>query len=541
MTVVTLLALRLGRWGIAGFGLIAFAISLLQTAGFYQVAGRTEAERRAFGRSMSILAEQFAVIVAVPTRPDTVGGYVQWRAFGFLAILFAIWGLAAASGAARGDEERGLVEAVLATGLSKPRLIAARMTAYTLGSLVAAFAASAGFLVGVATGGETFTVAPALQAALPLAALGICCFSLTMLLAQLGSARSATAIAGVVLLGLFLVNRLSQTFDFLVPWRPVSPFHYYEQSSPLAPYGILDVRATLILVAVAIAAAVFATLAFRYRDLGSPLISLPASSRPASYEMSMSVAWRIPVMRDLYDRRVSLLIWAAGLSALGALFVVLTKEIVQPLLSIPALSRYFSNYLTGDVYASFLGYIWFGFAQLLMAGFAITQVARWSAEDSDGRLELILSNPISRVRIVVERAIVLAVGALIIAAVSGVAVGIEAHYQSIELDRGRLVEASLMLVPFTLVFGAVGALLASRLPRATVGLLGAFAFASYVGVQLGPIFKLPEWVQDLSAFKLYGQPLTGGVDQTGFLIMIGIVVVALTASAIVMKRRDIGA
>src|SRR5207245_5005815 len=94
MTVVTLLALRLGRWGIAGFGLIAFAISLLQTAGFYQVAGRTEAERRAFGRSMSILAEQFAVIVAVPTRPDTVGGYVQWRAFGFLAILFAIWGLA---------------------------------------------------------------------------------------------------------------------------------------------------------------------------------------------------------------------------------------------------------------------------------------------------------------------------------------------------------------------------------------------------------------------------------------------------------------
>lgn len=541
MTVVTLLAFRLGRWGIMGFGLVAFATALLQSAGFYQVAGKTDAERRAFGRSMSILAAQFTVIIAPPDRPDTVGGYVQWRAFGFLAIVFAIWGLASASGAARGDEERGLVQAILAAGVSKPRLVAARMTAFALGSIVAAFASSAGFLVGVATGGETFNVLTALQAAIPLAALGISCFSLTFLLAQFASARNVTAVAGVVLLVLFLINSLSRTFDFLVPWRPVSPFHYYEQSSPLSPYGIFDARATFILVVIAVAAAALAAVAFRYRDIGSPLITLPAISTPASYEPSMSLVWRIPVLRDLYDRRVSLLIWAAGVSVLGAIFVVLTKSIVQPLLAIPALTRYFSAFLTGDVYSSFLGYIWFGFAQLLMAGFAITQVARWSAEDSDGRLELILSNPVSRIRIVVERAIVLAISAAIIAAVSGVAVGVEAHYQSIDLDRPRLVEASLLLVPFTLVFGAVGALLASRLPRATVGLLGAFAFASYVSVQLGPIFKLPEWVQDLSAFKLYGQPITVGVDQTGLAIMIGIVVAALTASAIVMQRRDIGA
>src|SRR5260370_8638889 len=65
---------------------------------------------------MSVLAAQFTVIIPPPVRPDTVGGYVQWRAFGFLAILFAIWGLASASGAARGDEERGLVPAVLAAG-----------------------------------------------------------------------------------------------------------------------------------------------------------------------------------------------------------------------------------------------------------------------------------------------------------------------------------------------------------------------------------------------------------------------------------------
>src|SRR5260370_1996053 len=135
----------------------------------------------------------------------------------------------------------------------------------------------------------------------------------------------------------------------------------------------------------------------------------------------------------------------------------------------------------------------------------------------------------------------LALGAFILAGVSGIAVGIEANYQSIQLNGPRLIEASLLLVPFTLVYGAIGALLASRLPRATVGLLGAFAFASYVGVHLGPILKLPEWVQDLSPFNLYVPPLTSGVDQTGLVIMIGIVVAALTASGIVMRRRDIGA
>jgi len=125
MTAMFVLALRLGRWGIAGFGAIGFLLTLLQAAGFYRIAGQTQAERQAFGRSMSVLASQFTVIVAPPMRPDTVGGYVQFRAYGALAIMFAIWALAAASGATRGDEERGIVEAVLAAGLSRPRMIAA--------------------------------------------------------------------------------------------------------------------------------------------------------------------------------------------------------------------------------------------------------------------------------------------------------------------------------------------------------------------------------------------------------------------------------
>ena len=48
---------------------------------------------------------------------------------------------------------------------------------------------------------------------------------------------------------------------------------------------------------------------------------------------------------------------------------------------------------------------------------------------------------------------------------SGVAVGLEARNEAIDLDPGRLAEAAVLLVPFTLVFAAVGALLAARLPE----------------------------------------------------------------------------
>ena len=539
--VASLFALRLGRWGIAGFGGISFLITLLNAAGFYQVAGHTPAERQAFARSIDVLAANFSVIVPPPIRADTVGGYVQFRAYGALAIAFAIWALASASGAARGDEERGIVQAVLAAGTSRLGLIASRAGAFVIGATIAALAGSAGVLVGVASGGESISAAAALEAALALVALAVCCYSLTLVICQLTSARGATPVAGAVLLALFLINSLSRTFDWLVPWRPISPFHYFEQSSPLVPDGSLDVRATLVLVAMAIAASALAAIAFRYRDVGSPLLSLPTPSRPASYEVARSLAWRIPVVRELYEQRIAILVWTVGLATLGAIFVVLTKAIVDPLLTIPGLARYFSAFIHGDVYPSFLGFIWLGFTQLLMAGFAVTQVARWSAQDSDGRLEQVLSSPVSRAGVVIERVVVLAVEALIIAAVSGFAVWTEAHYQSIDLDRGRLAAAALLLVPFTLVFGVIGALLASRIPRATVGVLGILVFASYLTTQLAPVFRLPTWVQDASAFKLYGQPLTAGVDQTGLVIMIVIVMAGVVASTLVMERRDIGA
>jgi ABC-2 type transport system permease protein len=540
MTAIRL-ALRLGRWGLLGFAGVGFTNAFINAVGFYQVAGHTQAEREAFARDFEQIAAQVTVLLPPPVRLDTMAGYTQYRVFGSLVIIFAIWALASATAAVRGDEDRGLTEMILAGGLSRARAIAARIAAFALACFVAALAASLGVIAGAVTGGESFPIGRALQQAVLLVAFTLSCYSLVLLVAQLVAPRFATGLSSAMLLALFLVNSLSRTFDSLSTVRWLSPFRYYELSHPLTPGGNFDVRATLVLAGIAVAAGALATLAFIQRDLGSALIALRTRALPPTYETSRVAAWRTPVIRGLYDRRGGLALWTVGVSIVGALFVVLTKTIVQPLLAIPGLAAYFAAFVHGAIYPSFLSAIWFGVAQLLLAGFAITQVARWSAEDVDGRLELILGNPVSRTQVVIERAVVLAFGALVIAAVSGVVVGIESRYESIELDPGRLAEASLLLVPFTLVFAAVGALLSARLPRATLGILGVFAFASYLMLQFGPIFKLPDWVQDLSAFKLYGQPLTEGVDQTRLAIMLVIVIAGFAASAIAMQRRDVGA
>jgi len=540
MTAVSL-SLRLGRWGLLGFSVLAFASSLIQAVGFYQIAGHTAASRAAFAQSMSQLASQLTFILAPPAGLDTVGGYVEWRSFGGLAIVFAVWALVSGSGAARGDEERGVVEAVLATGVTRSRWLAGRVIGYAVATLVAALAGGLGLVAGAAGGGESISFGPVVEISVALAALGLSCYSLTLVIAQLTGARIATAAAGAVLLALFLINRLSETFTWLASWRWISPFHYYELNQPLAPGGAFDGRATLTLLGIAMVGAAVAGVVFESRDLGAPLVHWPSRHRPASYEPSGSPFWRIPVVRGLYERRAGLAAWAGGLAAVGVLFVYLTKTVIQPLLSIPALSQFFGGFVGGQLYTTFLGYFWLSFAQLLFAAFAITQVARWSAEDSDGRLELILSTPRSRASVVVERAIALTLSATLVAAVSGVAVAIASHYQAMDVSRERLAEGTLLLVPFALVFAAAGAVLAAWNPRAAVGLLGGLAFASYLVDELGPLFKWPTWVQDVSAFKLFGTPLSTGVDRSGLAIMVALILVGFAASILLMERRDVGA
>jgi ABC-2 type transport system permease protein len=490
---------------------------------------------------MATLAARFVALFPPPIRPDTVGGYVQFRGFNPLAVIFAVWALASATGFARGDEERGIVESAVATGVSRIGLLATRTVAFAIAITVASSAAGAGFVLGVASGGDSAQARAVIEACVVLAAVGLSCYAIALLVAQVAPARNATAAAGVVLLTLFLVNSLSRSFSWLSTWRWLSPFRYYELSQPLPPGGSFDERALIVLIAIVVVATAAAALAFERRDLGASLVRLPSINRRTSFEPSAAPWWGVPIVRGIYERRIGIVVWSLGMALIAVFFVALTRSIVQVLLSVPSLLPYLSIFVRQQIYPAVLGYTWFNIAQLLFAAFAITQVARWSAEDTDGRLEMLLAEPQSRAAIVVERMTVLVAGALVITAVSGVTLYYASHSNGIDLNASRLVAASLMLLPFALVFAGAGSLLAAWNPRAAVGLLGAFAFASYLDSELGVVYKLPLWLQDLSAFKLFGTPLLTGVDGRNLTLLLLLAVAGLGSSILAMQRRDIGA
>jgi ABC-2 type transport system permease protein len=213
---------------------------------------------------------------------------------------------------------------------------------------------------------------------------------------------------------------------------------------------------------------------------------------------------------------------------------------VQPLLEVPTLIPYFASAVRGNLYPAILGYVWLNSAELLFAAFAIVQVARWAAEDADGRLELVLSQPRSRPGVIVERIGVTVVAAAAVAAVSAVAVFYASRYQGIALDPGRLATASLMLVLFALAFASAGALLVAWRPRLAVGALGGLAFLGFLDTEVGGLFKFPAWVQDLSPFQLFGTPLVTGLDARNAGLMLMITIVGVGTSILAIQRRDIG-
>ena len=533
--------LRFQRSSVIGYTLLGAFLALLQVAGFERVAGTTAAERAAFASQMEVFGRQISYLLPLPVRVDTLGGFLQWRLYGIFPVVFAFWAVLAATSIARGEEERGLTDCWLSAGVSRLRLVVTGTAAFlgTAAAVLAVVALVTG-AAAAAAGAGLGAGALAAQSAALLALTG-CCFGIGLIGGQLMPARrSAAGLAGGILLVLFFLNSLARSSDALSSWSWISPFHYYDRTQALIPGGRFDLPATAALVGGLAAFASLAVAAFRARDAGAPLLRRrPADSRP-HYLPSFNPLLRQPVPASLYEQRTSLVVWVAG-SCLGALFIAqVTRSTVDLLQNIPALRFYLVQAGHGSPYQAYLGVFWFGVMQLVLAAFAIVQVARWASDDAEGRLEMMLSAPVRRWRIVLERALALTIGCTFLVAASSAVLGLAAAAHQLGVEAGRLAQASLLLLPFALSFGAAGAALSAYLPRVAVPVLSAVATAGYFLQQIGPLLQLPDWTLDLSVFRLYGNPLGTGVYWRGLEILMATGAAGFAAAMVAMQTREVG-
>jgi ABC-2 type transport system permease protein len=515
----TLRALSEARWTFLAFAIAGFAMTLLQSVAYFRMAGHTFADRAAFGYSLSLQAVANAVLFPPPVRPETVAGYLELRAFEPLAILFAAWAMVSATASTSGQT-------------------VSHAAAFAISVIIAAAAACVGVLIGVASGGESVGGLGVVEAGVLLVALAIACYAICLIVAQ--ASPAATVVAGGLLLTLFFLNSLSRVFTQLATVRWLSPFRYYDLSTPLPPGGHFDVGGLAMLLAIASLGTAVAAVVSTRRASVAPMLSASVRSRRTTLGPSRVRLLAFPVARDLYPQRIALAAWCIAFAALGVFIVVAARTSMQDLLALPRGLAGLPQYIF-VFYAQLLGQTWFDVALLMFGALAFAFVARWTADDHDGRLEAALSAPYSRSTVVFERLTALVFTAAALATLSGLAVAFTSRAVNLALDSTRLADACLLLVLFSVVLGAAGLLFTSSVPRAAPALFGALLLASYLDDQIGSPLGLPRWVQDISPFRLVGAPLASGIDARSVALMLLLALVGLGSSILAMQRRDVGA
>ena len=487
---------------------------------------------------------------ADPVKVDTIGGYATFK-IGFFVFLIVIWPLLVGSRMLRGEEDRGSMDVLLS--LPRRRLnvavekLAAMWTALlAMGVLIGLLA----FAGGSKFGGD-FGLGGGLLYGLNLALICAVFGGLALLISQFtqerGPAAGWTAGLLVFFIVLDMVHRVVPNTEWI---SRLSPVYYYNLSKPLIPSYGTNGAAMIFLLALAAILGGAATWLFVRRDVGGtvPLprwLRLP--ERPASQVLPVA-DWSLG---SVYARSLGMIAmptfwWTLGVAAFAS-FMVYAVQLLETKMSAllsgsPAFSTLIKNLGGGDasVNAGFLSAMFF-FLPLGLMAFAVTQVNGWSADEQDGRLELVLATPQARPAVLLGRFAALATATIVISVVTLLASAASAAASGLTVDEGHLAAAVLGAIPMGLLIASIGYLASGWLRTAAETGLLSFVLAAWFFISfIGPELKLPDATLRLSAFYYYGTPLLNGLQPASVLGVLAVGAVALVLSTMRFANKDIG-
>jgi ABC-2 type transport system permease protein len=539
-TILLRIALRNHRVGFLILTVLPGLVALSNASAFGVIAGETEQSRLAFAQSMELIGYQLTYLLPVPNQVETIGGYLHWRVIGFITLMFSVWGVMAATGSTRAQEDQGNWEQWISVGASRLRLMVTSIAAFAATSGLSIFIVVTVMWGGAVVAGETLALSNALQEGIAIFVVTLTAFSIGATVAQLtGNGRTALSAGATLIIVLFFLNSLSRSIDVLTHVNRVSPFFWVDRTNAMVPGGSLDGGALTLLLAVTLVLSTTATTIFIRRDLGSAWWAR-VSTTGTSFTTSRNPLVRIPIVSDLYEQRLALTLWTAVIGTLSAFVGSMAKSGVDFIEDLPRFEGYRSLLGIDNPYEAMLGVSGFSLMQLILAAFAITTVARWASDDTNGRLEMTLSAPVRRWRVVAERALMLTFVSLFFIFVSVAAMVSSITSQGVHVDVGLLAKAACGLLPFSLSFGAIGAAIVTRNPRLAVGVLSVVAITSFFILQIGPWLRWPDWIINLSVFNLYGSPVVDGTYWPGMAALTAITIAGFGIALRNIQVRDIG-
>lgn len=258
--------------------------------------------------------------------------------------------------------------------------------------------------------------------------------------------------------------------------------------------------------------------------------------------------------KSLRDIRRSLAWWALGLIGFVSLIVAVWPTVKGS----PSISKLYESYPealkaftsfggTADygTPAGYLGAELFSFmVPLLLLIAAIGAGSRAIAgEEESGTLDLLLSTPISRIRLAVEKLAAVGVELVMLGVVLFASLWVGSVTAGMGIGVGHLAAATLDAVLLALCFGAIALLIGAATGRKgwAIGLTSALAVAAYLVNSLAPLVPAVKDIQPISPFYHYAvsDPLRSGLGIGHLAILLSILIVASAVAPPAFDRRDL--
>ena len=258
-------------------------------------------------------------------------------------------------------------------------------------------------------------------------------------------------------------------------------------------------------------------------------------------------------LKTLYDQRRALVAWGVSLVLLIAMYVAMWPSLRnQPsmrdfLNQMPAAMRSLFAASGADL-STAVGYVHVELLSimgpLLLIIYSTNAGAGAIAGEEDRHtLDLLLSNPVSRTDLVLEKFGAMVAGTAALGTVTAVALLGQGRLVGMSLPAGGVVAAMLHMTLLALVFGTMalaigGATGHSALSRAVPAVI---AVVSYIVNGLAPVVSWLEPLQRFSPFFQYAghDPLRRGVSWAAVLVAVTTIVVLAGGAVAGFRRRDI--
>jgi ABC-2 type transport system permease protein len=166
---------------------------------------------------------------------NTPQGYLDTYYFSLMHLIVGIFSIGACANLLAGDEEKGILDLVMAHPVSRTGLFLGRLLGYVAALGLILLASWLGWVLPAGSSGLDLTAIEFLRPFLPLLAVLLLFGTLALLFSMLVPAgRIAAMLSGALLVGNYLVRGLSGMNDALKPVVDYTPLHYYQGGNAVA-------------------------------------------------------------------------------------------------------------------------------------------------------------------------------------------------------------------------------------------------------------------------------------------------------------------